>query len=276
LPNSVVSPGQIDGKTIMRSVRKITVTADDFGQSSENNQGVLRAHVSGIITTTSLMVGETGFHEAREIARLNPRLSVGLHICLSDGTPVSEPADIPLLVQPNGRFGDDERLLHAAALSRAGRAQIRSEIAQQFRKYFAFFIECDHVDVHRHSHRHPVVAREVFRAAAAWKVREVRIPHDPAIGRPRKPGDSLRYARIVTLRGLAKLYGIRWKDRVLGRDWKDPAVLTKLIRTLPTGSTELYFHPVVCDGDHRYKVDLNVFLDERVGCAVRAVEASER
>jgi predicted glycoside hydrolase/deacetylase ChbG (UPF0249 family) len=260
----------------MRSFRRITVTADDFGQSSENNKGVLRAHLGGIITTTSLMVGEAGFPEAREIARRNPRLSVGLHICLSDGTPVSNPADIPLLVQPNGRFGDDEGLLHAAALSRAGRAQIRAEIAQQFKKYFAFFTDCDHVDVHRHSHRHPVVAREVFRAAAAWKVREVRIPYDPAIGRRRRLGDPLRYARIVTLRGLAKLYGVTWKDRVLGRDWKDPAVLIELIRTLPPGSTELYFHPVVCDGEHRYKADLNVFLDKRVGCAFRAIEALER
>jgi predicted glycoside hydrolase/deacetylase ChbG (UPF0249 family) len=260
----------------MRPVKRITVTADDFGQSSENNQGVLRAYLGGIITTTSLMVGEAGFDEAREIARLNPCLSVGLHICLSDGTPVSNPADIPLLVQPNGRFGDDERLLQAATLSRAGRAQIRAEIAEQFRKYFAFFVSCDHVDVHRHSHRHPVVAREVFQASAAWKVSEVRIPFDPAIGRRRRPGDPLRYARIVMLRSLAKWYGISWKDRVIGRDWKDPAVLAKLISTLPSGATELYFHPVVCDGEHLYKTDLDMFLDERVGHALERLRPSQR
>ncbi|CAM6054507.1 unnamed protein product [Sphagnum tenellum] len=246
----------------------ITITADDFGQSVANNDGVLAAHRAGIVNTTSMMVGEGSFYDAVDIARENPGLAIGLHVCLSDGTPVSRPEDIPLLVEANGRFASNERLLHAAALSKEGRAQIRKEIEAQFRRFFASGLHCHHVDVHRHTARHPVVMIEVCRAAAARNVRRMRIPYDPTLGRQPRLTDPLRYARVVVLRRIAAYYGITWIDRVIGRNWTNPAVLADLIKQLPPGETELYFHPVVCTNDHMFKADLPVLLDNRVRAAL--------
>lgn len=253
--------------------RLITVTADDFGQSVANNQGILAAYQAGIVNATSLMVGETGLREALEIARQNPGLAIGLHICLSDGTPVSLPTDIPLLVQSNGRFPNDESMLHVALRSRDGRRQIRTEIAAQFRKFFNTGLVCNHVDTHRHVVRHPVIANEICRIAVSRNVRKMRIPYDPAIGRRMRLTDPLRYARIAVVRRLAAHYGMTWIDRVIGRDWTDPAVLAGLITSLPPGETELYFHPVVCSGEHMFKTDLPLLLDTRVKQALVAQTA---
>lgn len=250
------------------SRRTIVITADDFGRSAENNAGVMAAHRAGVLTTASLMVGEPGFPEALALARGDGSLAVGLHVCLSDGVPVSRPSDIPRLVGSDGRFPDNEQMLHRAVYSRAGRRQIRAEIAAQFETFAATGLVCDHVDVHRNSHMHPLVAIEIFRAAAARNIQFVRVPYDPVIERPRRAADPLRFGRTSVLRWLAAFYGLRFADRVIGRDWKDPARLAALIAVLPGGTSELFFHPVICEGDHMFRADLPVMLDGQVALAL--------
>jgi hypothetical protein len=252
--------------------KRIIVTADDFGRSVENNEGVLAGYRAGVLTNASLMVAEPYFCEASTIAWQNPGLAVGVHICLSDGTPLSSPSEIPLLVGSDGRFPNNEQMLHAAVLSRAGRAQVRREVAAQFRTFFETGLVCDHVDVHRNSHMHPLVANEVFRAAASWHVPNIRIPYDPPIGRPRRLADPLRYGRVLVLRRLAASHEVTWLDRVIGRDWTDPVDLAALIIALPPGNTELFFHPVVCESDHPFRADLPALLDDRVRRALSDIK----
>jgi predicted glycoside hydrolase/deacetylase ChbG (UPF0249 family) len=245
------------------------MTADDFGRSAANNWGVLAAYQAGVIDAASLMVAEPEAVEAVAIARRHPSLAVGLHLCLSDGVPASAPRDVPLLVGADGRFPPDERKLHSAVLRRAGRQQLRREIAAQFDAFFATGLTCDHIDVHRNGHMHPIVAFEVFRAAASRRVWAVRIPCDPAIERPRRPGDPFRWARIRMLRYIAAFHNLRWLDWVINRDWSDPARLVALIQALPAGTTELFFHPVVTDREHMFKADLSTLLDERLVVSLR-------
>jgi chitin disaccharide deacetylase len=65
-------------------MKYLVVNADDFGASSGVNQGILEAHRTGIVTSTSLMTEMPGSEEAALLAREFPNLSVGLHVCLSD------------------------------------------------------------------------------------------------------------------------------------------------------------------------------------------------
>lgn len=60
--------------------RRLVVNADDFGLSPGVNEGVIRAHRNGIVTSTSLMVRQPAAAEAAALARENPRLGVGLHV----------------------------------------------------------------------------------------------------------------------------------------------------------------------------------------------------
>ena len=71
-------------------MRWLIVNGDDFGASAGVNRGILEAHRRGILTSASLMVDMPGSEAAAELAREAPRLSVGIHVDLTDqgGEPV--------------------------------------------------------------------------------------------------------------------------------------------------------------------------------------------
>ena len=64
---------------------RLIVNADDFGLTAGVTEGIVEAHVRGILTSTSLMVDRAGAEQAAELAHEHPRLSVGLHF--EDDTP---------------------------------------------------------------------------------------------------------------------------------------------------------------------------------------------
>jgi chitin disaccharide deacetylase len=66
-------------------VTRLIVNADDFGLTLGVSQGILDAHVTGIVTSTSLMVDAPAAADAVGLARELPRLSIGLHFV--DDTP---------------------------------------------------------------------------------------------------------------------------------------------------------------------------------------------
>jgi chitin disaccharide deacetylase len=61
-------------------VKYLITNADDFGLSQGVNEGIIRAHEHGILTSTSLMVRWPGARAAAAYAREHPRFSVGLHL----------------------------------------------------------------------------------------------------------------------------------------------------------------------------------------------------
>jgi chitin disaccharide deacetylase len=64
--------------------RELIVNADDFGRSAGTNDGIIRAHEHGIVTSASLMVRWPAAEAAATYARHDPTLSVGLHVDLSE------------------------------------------------------------------------------------------------------------------------------------------------------------------------------------------------
>lgn len=62
--------------------RSVIVNADDFGESSGVNRGIINAYERGVVTSTSLMVDQPATAAAVALARRHPELSVGLHVNL--------------------------------------------------------------------------------------------------------------------------------------------------------------------------------------------------
>ncbi|MBV1796300.1 hopanoid biosynthesis-associated protein HpnK [Siccirubricoccus sp. G192] len=258
---------------------RVILTADDFGLSPQVNEAVERAHRDGVLTAASLMVGERAVPEAVAIARRNPCLAIGLHLTLTDGTPTLPPGHIPALVQRNGRFRDDMAGLGLTlATSAAARAELRAEIAAQFRAFRATGLACDHVNAHRHFHLHPVIAAAAFAAARAAGVRATRIPWEPpALVRAVEPGARTAPRALapfaLLLRRLAARQGLAAADRVVGLAWSGGFTadrLAALLPLLPPGRTEIYLHPATAGGfpggapGYRYPEELAALLDPRV------------
>jgi hopanoid biosynthesis associated protein HpnK len=231
------------------SPRHLITTADDFGLSPAVNEAVEIAARDGILTSASLMVGAP--HAADAVARahaLGGRLKTGLHLVVIEGPSILPPSSIPDLVDAHGQFPADQlRLGLRYAFSPRVRRQLAAEIEAQFAAFTATGLPLDHANAHKHMHLHPVVGSLMLSIGHRHGLRAIRIPNEPAMaGRPDTPAAWAMRAWTRILRRQGRRAGMRMNDQILGladTGQMNPDVVADLLRALPDGLTELYFHP---------------------------------
>lgn len=84
--------------------KKLIVVADDFGFSEAYNYGVMKAYQEGIVTVVSLMTNMDAASHAVKLASEFPEINITQHTNFVSGHPVSDPKEIPSMVDENGRF----------------------------------------------------------------------------------------------------------------------------------------------------------------------------
>jgi hopanoid biosynthesis associated protein HpnK len=233
-------------------VRRVVLTADDFGLSDAVNEGIERAHREGVLTHASLMVAGDAAEDAVRRARRMPGLRVGLHLVTIEGKAVLPPAAISSLVDARGWFPSDPlRLgLRYAFLPRA-RRELAAEIAAQFSAFVATGLALDHADAHKHMHLHPTVGRLMLRIGRRFGLQRIRVPAEPpdvlaACGTPPRLSARALYAWSRLLRAQARAAGIASDEAVFGLAWSGGMTERRvlcLLENLPLGTSEIYFHP---------------------------------
>jgi hopanoid biosynthesis associated protein HpnK len=232
--------------------RRAIFSADDFGLSIAVNEGIERAHRHGILSTASLMVAGEAAGDAIRRARAMPDLRVGLHLVTIEGQAVLPPDDIAALVDGDGQFpGDQLGLGLRYAFSRTVRRQLAREIAAQFRAFAASGLALDHANAHKHMHLHPTVGRLLIETGRAYGLHSLRIPAEPArvmtqLGVPQGLGARALLGWTRLLRAQAKRAGLLTNDHAFGIAWSGGMIedrLLRLIPALPSGLSEIYFHP---------------------------------
>ena len=234
-------------------MKKLILTADDFGASVEVNDAVERAHRHGVLTAASLMVSGAAAHDAVARARAMPSLRVGLHLVLVEGKPVLPARAVPGLVDAQGYFRTDMARAGAAMFFLPKvRAQLAAEIEAQFEAFAATGLKLDHVNAHKHFHLHPTIAGLMVKAGRAHRARGARVPLEPQavlgrIERHRAPGVVALTAPFArALRARFRRAGIAAPDQVFGLAWSGAMTLPRLkglIEHLPEGLSEIYLHP---------------------------------
>jgi predicted glycoside hydrolase/deacetylase ChbG (UPF0249 family) len=207
-------------------MKQLIVNADDFGRARGVNRGILRAHRDGIVTAATLMVSAPATDDAARIARDTPSLDVGVHLTLTYGRPVSDPAAIPSLVERDGSF---PRV--PSAFLGTGRAD-RDEALAEYRAQVAragslLGRRPTHLDSHHWLHDEPTLEWAI--TALAHETGMAVRPHDDA------QRDRLRAA------------GVRTVDHYR-RDFQhdghvDVATLERILADVADGVTELGCHP---------------------------------
>ena len=245
--------------------RRLIVNADDFGRSKAVNDAVIQAHVNGILTTASLMVGEPAFAEAVALAKQQPRLGVGLHLTLSCGHATLPPEKIPGLVNTRSEFDNRPAALGWRYFFRGElREPLRREIHAQFDKFRGSGLPLDHVNGHQHLHLHPTILRILMEDADQLGIRHVRLTRDPFWLNARLASGAWGYRAThafiylclsARARRAFRRRGIRHTRRVFGllqNARVDEAYILRLLPSLPPGDSELYSHPSLDEFRHEF------------------------
>jgi hopanoid biosynthesis associated protein HpnK len=232
-------------------VKRLIVTADDFGASIEVNEAVERAHRDGILTAASLMVAGDAAADAVARAHALPTLGVGLHVVLVEGRPVLSPERIPALVDVAGNFRTDmARAGLTIFASPAARRQLAAEVEAQFAAFAATGLPLDHVNAHKHFHLHPTIAGTILKVGQRYGMRAARAPIEPRAllrlvdGTDTGPRIETIWARLVRAR--MRRAGMLVPDRVVGLAWSGAMTgdrVRGILERLPDGLTEIYAHP---------------------------------
>lgn len=257
--------------------RGLIITADDFGLHLAVNEAVERAHREGVLTAASLMVGAPAAADAVNRARRLPHLRVGLHVVLTDGSPVLPPGRISALVDRAGRFRpgmawEGVRFFFIPAVRR----QLEAEIRAQFEAFAATGLPMDHVNAHKHFHLHPTVLALILRIGRDYGIRAVRVPAEAG-------GSALLRPWLWLLKRRLDAAGLTHNDSVVGIKHSgsmDETVLLEALRSPAPGVTEIYLHPAAISGgaiapsmsDYRHADELAALVSPRVRTAVEALK----
>lgn len=266
-------------------MKRLIVTADDFGAAVEVNEAVERAHRGGILSAASLMVSGPAAADAVVRARKLPNLRIGLHLVLVEGKPVLPAEQVPDLVDASGHFRNQMARAGAAMFFLPKvRAQLKVEIQAQFAAFAATGLTLDHVNAHKHFHLHPTIAGLMVECARAHGARGARVPLEPQAVLARiEPFKSPGVVALTTpfaraLRARFRKAGIAAPDQVFGLAWSGSLTaprLKGLLENLPEGLTEIYTHPATGSypgsaAGYQYAAELSALtqpgLDELLRC----------
>jgi hopanoid biosynthesis associated protein HpnK len=270
-------------------MRALILNADDFGLTRGVNEGIIRAHRDGILTSTTLMANGPAFEHATELARANPTLGIGCHLVLVGGASVCPPSKIPSLVNKSGMLPKSlPSLVMGLSSGKIRSKEIELELTAQIEKTVAAGITPTHLDTHKHTHAHPRVLSALARVAKEFGITRIRKPVEDL-------GDSWESTRdgrlsflkqmlgagaartiLPRFRATCRKYGLRFPDHFLGlasTGHLGAAALRRLIDTLKEGQTEIMLHPGMCDDEleatgsrlqmHRQK-EMEALLDPEV------------
>lgn len=248
-----------------RPTRRLIINADDFGFNREITDGIVEAHLNGVVTSTTLMINMPAAEYAVERSKECPEMSVGLHVNLTAGRPISDPGEIPSLVRDDGHFHD-----HATFFRRANRCQFRSaDLELEMRRQLQRIHDLGLTPTHADSHHHAASCVQPFwikiRLLKEFDIRRMRTHrgwyHADSLAGDRT-ANRIRTWKTNLRRGPFRLYyelqhqicylkGIRtpterfgFKKVVSDQDMEfELAAMPRYVQAMPAGVNELCCHP---------------------------------
>jgi len=225
------------------------------------------------------MANGPAFEDAVKAARSAPDLSVGCHVVLVDGRPVSPAAAVDTLLairsaEPEKFYSSLSAFAARAMLGGFDRDQLVAEVVAQIRKIQSTGLPVTHLDTHKHAHMFPEILAALLRAARICGVRAIRNPFVPMKvlrGTQFKRRRELwkRYGQVRLLNSFSgqfrqrmKRAGLLTPDGIVGVIETGTAgrpddnsgyssLLRETLASLPEGTWEFVCHPGYLDEDLR-------------------------
>jgi len=247
-------------------LKNLIVNADDLGWTDGVNRGIVEAFHHGIVTSTSLLANGAAFAGGVEAARSAPGLGVGVHLNLSDGSPVADRETVTSLLNNDGEFaGGPENLLLRRARRGLSLAEVENEWDAQIQKVRDAGISPTHLDGHKHVHMLPGLFEIALKLAKRHDIGAIRVSLEASSLRAALSSGSKQNAGVVMKQGV-QARGLK----LLARDAREQAGragistadyfcgiaqtgeltregMEQFVKSLPDGTTELMCHPGYAD-----------------------------
>jgi chitin disaccharide deacetylase len=240
--------------------RQLIVNADDFGRTRGVSAGILRAHLEGIVTSTTAMMNMPGvaadLHQAKTEA---PRLGLGVHLNFTAGRPLLPPEWCASLVDEHGHFLTQEAIV--AAPDHVKPDELREELKSQIATFKnAMGALPDHLDAHHFVHLYPPLFEVYLDLADSFSLparvpiprQEAELDHMPPIIGHTPPETAKQIGRadqkILAARAIKSTdhFVAAFFDKTVSVPF-----LMEILASLPQGSSELMTHPGLLDDQLR-------------------------
>jgi chitin disaccharide deacetylase len=245
---------------------RLIINADDFGLTERINDAIIEGHRQGIVTSTTLMANGPAFDNAAERAKTERKLGIGIHLNLSEGTPLTNPSQLSCMIDKTGVFYlSPVQMLRKLTVSGLNLGKVEMELRAQIEKVLNAGIEATHLDGHKHFHFLPQFLHIAIRLAQEYKIPAIRCAREwtsslfrlavrnwrasPTMLKQYFTGNALSIL-AATMKRKVESAGLSTPDYVLGiasTGFWDSHYLKDLIDRLPHGTTELICHPGYVD-----------------------------
>lgn len=232
-------------------MKRLIVTADDFGYSSFVNRAIIHCFRKGIVTSASFIANTQYFSESIRMLRQNKKLDIGLHVNLTEFFPLTR---AKTLTGTNGKFLDKNEW-HNGYCSNADRHEIENEIESQIIKFLSSGLNLTHINGHNHIHVFPEIIDIIVKLAKRHGIRYVRLPDERIINKNQRLSDEIQKRNVLAkfskaarnkiiknrLETTNSFYGI------LDMNNMDFYRMSLILDSIEDGTTELMVHPAYAD-----------------------------
>jgi len=234
----------------------LIVNADDFGHSPGVSEGIMEAHIHGIVTSTTAMMNMPSvISDLEKMRSLCPKLGAGVHLILTEGKPVLEPEKVTSLIDSRGKFlilHEDNTLIDCLNFD-----QVYEEWTAQIEKFLSTGLEIDHLDSHHHvSYSHQSLFEIMLFLSKKYSIPIRHFPADSLISQEIKKKNP-------TIMNILNRFHPRWPDSIITTFYDESALLDQLlliIHNLQKGIHELMCHPGYAD---EALIKMSIYHQER-------------
>ena len=132
-------------------MKKLIITADDYGMSIGVNEAIDQGIEAGLITSTNVMTNMEYYNDAVKLLG-KENLSIGLHWTLSCGKPVSDVSKIPTLVNEKGLFYSYAEFRRRYRKKLISKLDIEVELKAQYERFCDVLGQPDYWNTHQNVH----------------------------------------------------------------------------------------------------------------------------
>jgi predicted glycoside hydrolase/deacetylase ChbG (UPF0249 family) len=234
-------------------MKRLIISADDFGLTAGINEGIIRCAREGIVTSASIMANMPAFDNAVTLAKQCPTLVTGIHLNLVKGSPLQPAGEVGSLVDNEGVFYTLPRFTLRLFSGRITLTEVEEELRSQIEKAHTAGLHITHLDSHRHFHVYPSLLQLVIQLSKEYKIKNIRCP----LGLSVLPGSFKEFILSSLSRNARRSLdtaAIRHNDKFFElvkiegkRDYLK--AMARFCESLPDGVTELDCHPGFVTGE---------------------------